>query len=58
MMPAIRHKANPVIEPVDIGDAAEDGLAEGEDEDEEPPTDVAVALLSPLVAVSTKTCGA
>lgn len=30
MMPAIRHKARPVIEPVDIGDAAEDGLAEGE----------------------------
>ena len=56
MMPDIRHKARPVIEPVDIGDAAEDGLAEGEDE--EPPAEVAVAPPSPLAAVSTKTCGA
>lgn len=55
MMPAIRHKAKPVIELVDIGDAAEDGLAEGEDE--EPPA-VAVAPLPPLADVSAKTCGA
>ena len=39
----------------DIGDAAEDGLAEGEDE--EPPA-VAVAPLPPLADVSAKTCGA
>lgn len=56
MMPAIRPKAKPVIEPVDNGDAAEDGLAEGEDE--VPPTGVAVAPLSPLAEVSAKTCGA
>lgn len=55
MMPAIRHKAKPAIEPVDIGDAAEDGLAEGEDE--EPPAEVAVAL-PPLAEVSAKTWGA
>lgn len=56
MMPAIRHKAKPVIDPVDVGDAAEDELAEGEDE--EPPPDVAVALTPPLADVSANTWGA
>jgi hypothetical protein len=57
MMPAIRHKAKPVIEPVDIGDAAPEDVLEGGDA-EEPPAEVAAALLPPLADVSTKTCGA
>lgn len=57
-MPAIRHKARPVIEPVDIGDAAEEGLAEGEEAAMEPPEEVAAAVESPLAEVSRKTCGA
>lgn len=57
-MPAMRHRAKPVIEPVEIGDAAEEDLAEAEALVVAPDVGVAAALPSALADVSAKTCGA
>lgn len=57
-MPAMRHRARPVIDPVEIGDAAEEGLAEAEALAVAPDVGVAAALPSALADVSAKTCGA